>query len=398
MKQNIIHILTAFAAVALLCGCGEKGLNVDTPETGATKGEELLQSAHLSRSFAPKLSNVVIFEGKKTYKKSGTASFEMYYSVTPLYAFRNEESNYVGDFYVVDATYSLASDKMYFGSQAVEYQTYWGVAKANVKGFFLRGCQVDISIVDSKGSEVASLFQKAPAPSTTIGSTTYTSGVTWDFNAALSGGIKDGNLTSDAGFSYNSSSTRSVKDVSITNLSNSVGKVSYKLEINNLPSNSNGSVPAVAINTLDFHSGWVWQIDNTAENDTATQYRMKVTVKDLIYGATSDNYSRFAIPDQTFYIELPVPNRVASGTVVLTNTVKDKYMTDVRFTDAKGKVFADGSGSVYGKEKYYTASLPEGSYTLSFKLDGKEYSSAVAEIAVKRAESLPLSSGYYVND
>jgi hypothetical protein len=400
MKHNVIHILTAFAAAAFLCACGEKGLTIDTLEVGSTKGEELLQSAHLSRSFAPKLSNVVIFDGKKIYKKSGTASFEMYYSVTPLYAFKSEESNYVGDFYVVDATYSLASDKMYFGSQTVESQTYWGVGKSTVRGFFLRSYQVDISIVDSKGTEVASLFQKAPIPSTTIGSTTYTSGVTWDFNAALSGGIKDGNLTSDAGFSYNSSSTRSVKDVSITNLSNSAGKVSYKLEINNLPKDSyHGSVPEVAINTLDFHSGWVWQIDNTAENDTATQYRMKVMVKDLIYGANSnEEYTKFPIPDQTFYIDLPIPNRVASGTVVLTNTVKDKYMTDVRFTDAKGKVFADGSGSVYGKEKYYTASLPEGNYTLSFKLDGKEYSSGAAEIAVKRAESLPLSSGYYVND
>jgi hypothetical protein len=400
MKQNVIHILAAFAAAALLSACGEKSLNVETPKAVSAKGEELLQSAHLSRIFAPKLNNVEIYDGKKIYKKSGSASFELYYSVTPLYAFKNESSNYAGDFYVVDATYSLASDKMYFGTQSVEYQSQWGVGKTDVRGFFLRSYQVDISIVDSNGAEVASLFQKAPIPSTTIGSTTYTSGVTWDFNAALSGGIKDGNLTSDAGFSYNSSSTRSVKDVSITNLSNSAGKVSYKLEIKNLPKDSyHGSVPEVAINTLDFHSGWVWQIDNTAENDTATQYRMKVMVKDLIYGANSDEkHTKFPIPDQTFYIDLPIPNRVASGTVVLTNTVKDKYMTDVRFTDAKGKVFADNSGSVYGKEKYYTASLPEGNYTLSFKLDGKEYSSGAAEIAVKRAEELPLASGYYVND
>ncbi len=396
--MKYIHTLSAFALAALLASCGEKSLNVGIPEYESEKRDELLQSAHSSESFQVKLDNVAIYTNNKDkkFKKSGSATFDALFTITPLYAFKSEKSNYVGDFYVIDATFSVASDKMYFGKEEVYEYTYWGIDYFDIKGFFLKSYQIETSIVDRSGNEITPVFQKAPSPSTTIGTTTYTSGVTWKFDAALSGGIKDRNLTSGAGFTYDSSRSRTVKDISITNLSTSSGKVGYKLTVNNLPKDAyRGYVPEVAINTFDFHCGWVWQIDNTPENDADKEFIMQVCIKELTYGTTE---SDFVKPDYVLKVALPIPNRVASGTVVLTNTVKDKYMTDVRFTDAKGKVFADNSGSVYGKEKYYTASLPEGNYTLSFKLDGKEYSSGAAEIAVKRAEELPLASGYYVND
>ena len=33
---------------------------------------------------------------------------DRYYSVIPLYAFKTSKSNYIGDFYIVDATFSVA--------------------------------------------------------------------------------------------------------------------------------------------------------------------------------------------------------------------------------------------------------------------------------------------------
>ncbi len=397
------HILYAFAIGALLSSCGQQNLDIESPEYGTGKGEELLQSAHLSFTYDPQLSNAIIYHNKKRdYKESGTASFDSFFTITPLYAFKSDNSNYVGDFYIIDATLALASDKMNFGTTTAEYYGYYGVEKFDIKGFYLKSYQVDISLQDQNGNAVTPVFQKAPSPSTTVEATTYTSGVTWNFNAALSGGLKECNLTSSAGFSYDSSRSRTVKDVSITNLSTSSGTVSYKLTINNLPNKKSSSIPEIAQNTFDFHCGWIWQIDNTPENDTDRKFTMLVKIKDLTYGAYgnySEYYDTFAIPDKSYHISLPVPNRVASGKVVLTNTVNDTYMTDVTFTDANGKVFADNSGSVYGKDKFYTASLPEGTYTLSFKLDGRQYASGDSNpVKVKRAEELPITSGYYVND
>ncbi len=397
---STIYVISALALAASLSSCTEKALDIEPAVTAAARSEDLLQSAHITQGFTPRFDNEVIFEGVKNYTKSCSASFEQYYSVVPLYAFRSTGGNYVGDFYIVDATFSLASEKMYFGLETVQYKDWRDIKKLIVQGFFLQSFQVDIALVDSQGNEVAA-FQRPPSPSTTINATSYTSGVSWSFNAALSGGIKDCNLTSGTGLSYDSSKSRSVRDISITNLSNTTGKASYRITVNNLPKTASSSAPTVAITTLDFHCGWVWQVDNTAEKDSDTGFRMKVTLKNLTYGTTDHNAKirDHIIPDKTFYLNLPVPNRVASGTVVLTNTVKDTYMTDISFTDAQGKTFSDTSGSVYGKDKYYQASLPEGSYTLSFKLDGKEYSSSSSElIHIKRTESLPLASGYYVND
>ncbi len=393
------HILYAFAAAALLSSCGKQELDTETPEYISGNRDELLQSAHVSDSFQYKLDKVTIYKNNKDkqFKKSGSATFDGLFTITPLYAFKSENSNYAGDFYVIDATFSVASENMYFGKEEVYEYTQYGIDYFDVKGFFLKGYQIETSLTDLSGNEIAPVFQKAPSPSTTIGATTYTSGVTWKFDAALSGGLKDRNLTSSAGFSYDSSRSRTVKDVSITNLSSSSGTVSYKLTVNNLPKDAyHGSVPEIAINTFDFHCGWIWQIDNTAENDTDKGFIMQVKIKDLTYGTTK---SDFTSPVHVLNVPLPIPNRVASGKVVLTNTVKDTYMTDVTFTDADGKVFADNSGSVYGKDKFYTVSLPEGNYKLSFKLDGRQYASDDSSpVRVKRAEELPITSGYYVND
>lgn len=55
-------------------------------------------------------------------------------------------------------------------------------------GYFLTADNVDISLVDDKGNQVPVRFNQVPSPSTTINSQTYTSGVTWSFEAGLSGG------------------------------------------------------------------------------------------------------------------------------------------------------------------------------------------------------------------
>lgn len=368
-----------------------------------TSGDDLLQSIHLFSSHDYKIDKGLIFkDGKKEFRVTGEGRFEQYYSVIPLYAFKTSKSNYIGDFYIVDATFSVASSGMYAGKFNKVLPNGW---TGDFMGYFLTGYNVDISLVDDKGKQVPVRFNQVPSPSTTINSQTYTSGVTWSFEAGLSGGAAGAGLSLSSGCNFSSSRTREIRDLSIIDNS-SDGSIHYKLEVKNLPELVNTQPPAISRATFDFHSGWVWSVENTVESDAATRYRMKVTLSDMNYrdlcsSAPGGPYGiqNRPIEKKEFFIDLPVPNRIPCGNVKFVNSEKGKYMTDIVFIDSKSPsdpkgYHFDPSGSVYSYQECYETSLPEGTYIVQYKLGGT--SCTGKNIAVKRGETLEIQSGYYV--
>lgn len=368
-----------------------------------TSGDDLLQSIHLFSSHDYKIDNGLIFkDGKKEFRVTGEGRFEQYYSVIPLYAFKTSKSNYIGDFYIVDATFSVASSGMYAGKFNKVLPNGW---IGDFMGYFLTGYNVDISLVDDKGNQVPVRFNQVPSPSTTINSQTYTSGVTWSFEAGLSGGAAGAGLSLSSGCNFSSSRTREIRDLSIIDNS-SDGSIHYKLEVKNLPELINTQPPAISRATFDFHSGWVWSVENTVESDVTTRYRMKVTMSEMNYrdlcttapGKVPGVQNR-PIAKKEFFIDLPVPNRIPCGNVKLVNSEKGKFMTDIVFIDSKSlsdpkSYHFDPSGSVYSYQECYETSLPEGTYIVQYRLGGT--SCTGKNIAVKRGETLEIQSGYYV--
>lgn len=368
-----------------------------------TAGEDLLQSIHLYSSHDYKIDKALIYKYKKNeLRLTGNGRFEQYYSIIPLYAFRSTKSNYIGDFYIVDATFSVASDGMYLGMFRKTIPPDW---TGDFMGFFLTGYRVEISLVDDKGNSVPVRFNQVPSPSTTINSQTYTSGVTWSFDAGLSGGAAGAGLSLSSGCNFSSSRTREIRDLSIIDNSKD-GGINYKLEIKNLPELINTQPPAISRSTFDFHCGWVWSVENTAESDAATRYRMKVTLSDMKYKSIFSDVpgklpgvKDWSIKSEEFFIGLPVPNRVPCGNVKFVNSEKGKFMTDIVFIDSKSlsdpkSYHFDPSGSAYSYQECYETTLPEGTYVVQYKLGGTSYTGK--NITVKRGETLELQSGYYV--
>ena len=365
-----------------------------------TSGEDLLQAFHLYSSFAYNFDKTLDSNKKGTLKLTGNGTFDQYYSIIPLYAFRSEKSTYIGDFYLVDATFSVSSKDMYSG---VNEDFKWGKNASALVGFFLTGYKVEISLERGNGTAVTSRFNQAPSPSTTINSTTYTSGMSWSFDTGLSGGPLGAGLSLSTGCSYSSTKTRVVRDLSIIDNSDANGNVSYKLEIKNLPQDKVTAPPAISRSTFDFHCGWAWSVQNTTESDTTTRYRMKVTLsemkyRDLVGGSNGKGkvvVQDWPIDKQVFYIDLPVPNRIPYGKVKFVNSEKGKFVTEIVFTDVKNsaKVYRDRSGSVYSYQQCYEASLPEGTYNVRYKLGGVTYTGN--NIVINRAETKELQSGYY---
>ncbi len=369
-----------------------------------TSGDDLLQSIHLFSSQDIKIDKGLIFkDGKNEFRVTGQGQFEQYYSVIPLYAFKSSKSNYVGDFYIIDATFSVASAGMYAGKFK---DTQLNGLQGSFMGYFLTGYRLDISLVDDKGNSVPVRFNQVPSPSTTINSQTYTSGVSWSFEAGLSGGAAGAGLSLSSGCNFSSSKTHEVRDLAIIDNS-SDGGVRYTLEVKNLPTYLT-LPPAISRSTFDFHSGWVWSVENTKESDVTTRYRMRVTLSELNYrdlyckggGNKKPSVQNWpVIADKEFFIDLPVPNRIPCGNVKFVNSEKGKVMTDIVFIDSKNpsdpkSYHFDPSGSVYSYQESYETSLPEGTYIVQYKLGGA--SCTGKNIAIKRGETLELQSGYYV--
>lgn len=357
------------------------------------ESNELLQATHIYNSWNQSITNATVLkQDGREYKMSGTGHFEQYYSIIPLHSFDNNK----GDFYLIDATFSVASKDMYKGVISAKL----GKKSYKAAAFFLKGFNIKIEMVDKNGNVVRPKFYNAPQPVTMTGSTSYSSGITWSLNGTLAGNKTGGNLTVSGGATYNTSKSRTIQDVMIASAARE-GKVDYSIDIQNLPSKPKAP-PLVASNTLDFHCGWVWYVDSANENDTTTSYRIKVSVDKLVYGSKGEvengkmsNEHQF---NNEFIFNLPQPNRIPGGYVRLYNSINDSYMTNICFTNAKDstKVYRDMSGSVYTKSEYYEACLPEGEYNLEFNIGNTKHTSAsIGTFTVVRAETLTLQSGVY---
>ncbi len=364
--------------------------------TNATDINSLLQATHLYDCWNLSINNELVIknDNKFEYKMSGNALFEQFYSVIPLHSFDNNK----GDFYLIDATFSIASKNMYHGITHIRPTN-----KTNyyASAFFLKGFSVKIELIDSKGSAVATKFYNVPQPVTMSGSTSYSSGIKWSADATLSGGLSGGNLTLSGGVSYNSVKSHTVRDVMIASAAQN-GKVDYTVDIKNLPKESTAEPPLVARNTLDFHCGWVWYVESANNNDETTSYRIKVTVEKLNY-ASKGSVEKNGMKNEHLFsknvqFNLPRPNRVPGGFVKLYNSISDSYMTNISFINAQDstKIYKDESGSVYTKGEFYEACLPAGEYNLEFYIGETKHTSAdIGTFTVVRAETLTLQSGVY---
>jgi len=370
--------------------------------SNSSSSDEIFQAAHIYASHTVNINNAVIITqrgGKQTYKMSGTGYFEQTYSIIPLYAFPTSSGNSQGDYYIVDACFSVISSDMYHGINQVKV----GGNKPKVNGFFLKSLTVEVTLTDSKGKTVDTEFYQLPAPSTTVGSTTYTSGSSWSINGGFAFGTPGVTASASGSYTWSSSKTRVVRDLAIKNDSEHSGLVKYSLEVKNLPSRTSMKVPPmISRGTLDFHTGWVWNVKSAKEFDSSTRYKMKVRLVNLTYTTGTDsNYpaSTLTFPfSKDFTFDLPVPNRIPSGRVILSNSEAGTYMKDVVFTSATDskKRYPDKSGSIYAQGESCTMILPEGKYKLEFNLGSTAYASPDSvHIAVPRISTLNLQSGGY---
>lgn len=401
MKELIRYISVLMAlSCGVFCSCD----NDDVEENFSSENivanleaDELLEKTVKTSSDVVDFRNVELFKkGKEMCRMSGKATVNMTYSITPLYLHHSLENPLDGDYYIIEGTISIVSDEMYKGHQTLK----WGNGNrhiTSVRGFFLNNFDFEVSVnaVDEMSRKVE--FSEIPTPMTTINSKTYTSGMSWSLNGCVSGGKSGIGGTVDTGVNYKKTESYSLSDVSIRNCCNmQEGIVNYNVKVNNLPSSYDKEPPLVSRNTLDFHFMWVWRVPHTKVNDTSTRYKMTVKLNNLTYQCNNGGNFDNTIVSKTLAkeFELPLPNRVPTGSVELNND-QDMNLDDIVYTNINTrKEYRDTTFSAYGVSETYKRYLPVGKYNLRFKLDGTECKST-EPVEVERGKVLGLKTGFF---
>ena len=317
---------------------------------------------------------------------SGKGQLVLTYNIYPLYAFEGQGSS-SGDYYIVDASVKVLSEGMYAGNL---WKKHGGV-KARYCGFYLRSFAASTSIAQPTSlSEIPDAAFAAgcePTPKTTSGQTTYESGMTWNINASVTGGINkkgpSAEVTLEGGVSFTNKQSRTVSDVDIHNNSNST-KASYRFTFNNLPKYNAGTIAITDPTTLstsgaEFHQSWIWHVPGTHDN-AVNSYTLAMTIDELTYGAcyfysTGADFNNLSfniddlIPGSTLKISnIAAPNRIPTGRIKIVNTMDNKYVSDFVIKNyPSGTTYQCDYTNSYAPQQTNVLNIPVGKYTIEFK-------------------------------
>jgi hypothetical protein len=262
------------------------------------------------------------------------------YFIYALYSFDNDY-----DYYIIDQETILPNGNMYKGlwktKNALTY-AYW--LKEYYTDHYLRRQADDTYLTVGEYSD---LLQ--PQPTTSIGSTSFTTSQSYTIGGSLGFNGTGGTGSLSGSATYSSSRTTSISDMTVNNqsmqsISGTPGHTNarWTYQVNNLPHPDVSRVdgfyphrysihpdpPAVAINTATLYNSWIWRVPNPRryEGDglwiycrNAPTYAYsyvnginKVAYEDLY---VEDNRGYFALAESRINLTQPPRERPAEGQV-----------------------------------------------------------------------------------
>ena len=333
--------------------------------------DQLMRSLYFSKIQQVPLS--VSYSSSVTF--TGNASVEIRFNIYPIHCFSSEESMAdEGDYYFVEQVTTMCSGPAYTRQ---DKEIHIDGQKNYCTGFYLKGLKMEAILTDSLGNQVGS-FRQVPVPATSTGSTTHTAG----FDFSLSGGFSGatpGIPTLSGSIGYSKSSAAEIHDLKVTNTHDNKGTVSFAYDLQNIPEKELLPLPPVSIYALDLPAAWIWFIPNTSGSQ---EYTVKMNLTDIVY-RTHLKYNpvvgtgwAWRITDtpaasMEFSFNIPAPNRVDTGTIIVRNNSSDQFFTNPEIQNVQtGEILSDMTNGAYGPGQEFTAVLPEGTYAISVQSGG----------------------------
>lgn len=351
---------------------------------------------------------------KKDYL-DGNGTVDVLYKVTPLHAFDDQIGH--GDYYVVTSSAAFNSAGMYKGHFTKKH----GGVHVRICGSYAKEFTIQSYIGDKDEKPVGQFVAGAmPNPTTTIGSTSYSTGISWNLGASVTGGVTSGRATATAtantGVSVNNSTTRNISDLDIL-LDQKNNVATYTLQFNNLPHYKDPlkltEPTEISTHTARLEHSYIVHLPDVKDNSTET-HKMIVKITKLDYGACNFHSSKVDYHTHTWGLDrfnktttyktggmdIPLPNRIPTGKIVITHDdVKyGKYIFEIKATDVKDpqKVYTFDESS-YAQGDSFTSYLPVGKYDFEMKVGDSATTTSVVKsnrpIEIKRGEDTKINTG-----
>lgn len=323
----------------------------------------------------------VIFSDEDHLKGEGEVAAT--YKITPLHAFDDQAGH--GDYYLVDATYTINNQGMYHPNHA----NYHGGVRVRIGGFCLTNCEIETVLYD-KGKKIdgVKMFAASPKPETFIDEHSYVINNGWNIGGSVTGGIAGGNSSSKGeylegtgqasfnwGVSHSKSESYKVSDLVIRNNSN-VDNVKYELVNTKIlmfdwfSDYGFTDCSDFAKSNLTFHSSWIWYIPGAKDFDKDNKLTIRTTMKPTyksarFYSTYSDYDDWFDTFTKVGEMDLELPNRQPTGIVTIKNDT-DETITNVTLFDKDRKIaYASQSSFAPGTDAKFC--MPTGEFTIEFK-------------------------------
>lgn len=400
------------------CGRSSSTINVAS-ESAITDKEEQQEATNVfnsqttgfNKSYSVhRVVGQVLWSNEDTLDGNGNVSST--YTVTPLHAFDDQAGH--GDYYLVNATYTIANANMYHPN----HKNWHGGVQVRIGGFCLSQCEIESSIYcgDSK-IDGMKLFSSSPKPETVIDTHTYTVSDSWNIGGSITGGVKggvsekgksiegNGSLTFNWGIGHSKTDTYSVSDLNVKNNSD-WNTAKFTLENRNVVDfdwgcdNGLKDCAEFAKSSLIFHATWIWYLPNVVDVDNSTQFTIKTIIKPTYKSCRF--YSTKADYDEWFdsivcdgESKLELPNRQASGYVELKNDTNETITNVTFYNKDKDGDIAYRSQSSFEKNTVAKFCLPVGTFFVTFE-KGKTAEEKKTYL-YKKGDNFELARGNTVN-
>ena len=397
------HVLILLLGV-VLAACHQDNITppspVYLPLTGTTVGEGGDYSGLLAKQ-------TIHYTRNDTLVSEIGLIFSNDVDITPLYAFQNGNSG--GDYYIVDATTNVYTSQIYKADSISNYVVFPFADNATFCGYYLKELYSEYHLVDSAGRDIGEFpAGHFPTPSTTLGTTTYTTGFSFGISGSVKIVIKAEGVyivpQLSVGFNFINSAEREASGpIDVQNNTQSPVPA-YLITLNDLPDLGNINVPEHAQGISSFHQSWIWRVPSTADGDTLafrlkSSHQLEFLANSIISNQVGEIYARDkAVLSQTF--KVTPPNRVPMGALVIKNTENSLYVSDIKIfrEGQKEPVYVDNSP--YAPGQSFRLNLDVGKYYVELG-KGKTYGQldtyplALDYVEVKRDQSVNLESYFH---
>lgn len=396
-----------------------KPVLLSPPGSGETAIDKLIAAQTITHTYS---YNLRIEEAHAIWSNPdviwGDGDFTATYSIYPLYAFQGQPTT--GDFYIVTAEYTAHNTNMCPKKPEDAPLHMWnskhGGFICKLCGFFLTRFNVETNLLTDQNAAIGSFpTGYSPTPQTSQGSTSYSSGMSWNLGADVAVGTKnfstiDGSVTLKGGVTFSNSQSRTISDVDIMNQS-SGNMVKYEYKVNNLPTHVKGHIsdpPLVSVTNATLFSSWIWRVSETTDGSNQAFYIS--TKPTLTYGSchlytSAADYEehRLDVKVEDAKVQktkLTPPNRIPTGLLSITNNNKGEYISDIVIKNEKGDVeySSSGKGSI-AEDNAFLRYIPTGKYSIEFKIGPNTHSTKTyvlcdEYLTIKRGETLSLNSAF----